>query len=77
MKANKNHVNNTYEIELEIPTGKYPMIIYAHNPVGWSQSVQGGVFLAVVSHAFLAQQYFAFVMIGCTLAIVNALKTCN
>lgn len=72
MKANKNVVNNTYEIQLDIPKGQHKMIIYAHNPVGWSLPPNDSYSLAVISSAFLAQQYFAFVIIGCTIAFANA-----
>jgi hypothetical protein len=50
------------------------MIIYAHNPVGWSQTSNDSYFLAVVSSAFISQQYLAFVAIGCVIAFANAFK---
>jgi hypothetical protein len=65
-------VNNTYEIQLNIPKGLHRMIIYAHNPVGWSQAPNDSYFVVVVSSAFISQQYFAFVAIGWAIAFANA-----
>ncbi|XP_054164601.1 uncharacterized protein LOC128962260 [Oppia nitens] len=65
--------DNTYEIDVEIPSGEHTMKISAHNPVGWS--TQADPFppqYLVVSSAIAVYQYMAFVLISSTLALVNA-----
>lgn len=49
----KKNTNSTYVIELSLPRGEHKVNIFAHNPVGWSQSPQGSYYLTVVSSAHL------------------------
>lgn len=64
-----NH-NGTYVIELSLPRGEHKVNIFAHNPVGWSQSPQGSYYLTVVSGAFHQHAISAHVLAWVLVSLV-------
>ncbi|CAG2164886.1 unnamed protein product, partial [Oppiella nova] len=67
--------NNTYDIYVEVPSGQHPMMIFAHNPVGWSvRTDPNDPQVLTVSSAAVSQQslWMWFVMIASIVSLVNA-----
>ena len=65
--------SNTYEVEVEVPSGVHPLKIYAHNPVGWSNWNEPAIVLElVISSASIGSKSLALILFVSTLGLVNA-----
>jgi hypothetical protein len=64
--SNRNPMkNNTYEVVVDVPIGTHNMILYAHNPVGWSEANNPNLPLhLVISSASGAQQYITLLIVS-------------